>query len=273
VSSFRHYLAIQTRLPDDWKANSECGRTMEVLKRLGFDGVELNIRDPESVDPAGLKSWLDGFGLELSMFASGLTAKTFGLSLASENEELRRESIRRSGNFLAFAAEAGSRGRTGVIAGFLKGTAGETTERHKEILKDSIRRIAPLAEASGTPFIVEAINRFESPLGHSLDEAWDLASAGSSSFVQILPDTFHMNIEEVDMEAAFRKHGVHYASVHLSDNNRFFPGLGAIDFPKVIDQLDRMGYEGKFAIEGNIRRDFIEDVQHSAAYLKPFLEK
>jgi len=89
----------------------------------------------------------------------------------------------------------------------------------------------------------------------------------------MLPDTFYMNIEESDMLESLRAHKDRFSSLHLSDNNRFFPGLGAIDFRRLIEFLSRIGYQGRLAIEGNVRESVESDLRASAARLKPFLEK
>src|SRR5512147_2043891 len=108
MGRYRYFLAIQTRMPDDYLTDAEFRRNLETLQRLGFDGVELNIRDPETVEPAQLKAYLAEFGLVLSMFASGLTAKTDQLSLATSDAVRRRESAARTARFLEFAHEFGA---------------------------------------------------------------------------------------------------------------------------------------------------------------------
>ena len=198
MGHYRYFLAIQTRLPEDYLKDAEFRRNLETLRRLGFDGVELNIQDPERVEPARLKAFLAEFGLVLSMFASGLTAKTFQLSLAASDEARRRETIRRTARFLEFAHEFGA----GVIAGFLKGAPQENGPGARERLAASVLELAPVADRLKTPLLIEAVNRYESPVGHSLADTWDIARRAGSPFVQILPDTFHMNIEEANMRQA-----------------------------------------------------------------------
>jgi len=266
---YRYFLAIQTRLPEDYLQDAELRRNLETLQRLGFDGVELNIRDPEAVDPSSLKAYLAEFGLVLSMFASGLTAKTLQLSLATADEARRREAVRRSARFLEYAHEFGA----GVIAGYLKGTPQDAGPAARELLAASVLELAPVAGRLRTPLLVEAVNRYESPVGHSLAETWDIASRAGSPFVQILPDTFHMNIEEANLEQALSAHRACFTSLHLSDNTRHFPGFGAIDFARVIAILDRIGYQGKLAIEGNVRKSLAEDVEVAMEYLGPLLAR
>jgi 5-keto-L-gluconate epimerase len=269
MGGYRYFLAIQMRLPEDYTQNAEFRRNMETLQRLGFDGVELNIQDPESVDPARLKAYLGEFGLVLSMFASGLTAKTYQLSLATADEARRRESIRRTARFLEFAHEFGG----GMIAGLLKGAPQENDPAARERLAASVLELSPVADRLKTPLLIEAVNRYESPVGHSLADTWDIARRAGSPFVQILPDTFHMNIEEVNMEQAMREHRACFSSLHLSDNTRHFPGFGALDFAKIITILDKLDYQGKLAIEGNVQKSFAADVEVAMQHLASLLAK
>jgi sugar phosphate isomerase/epimerase len=264
---YRYFLALQTRLPDDYPADEEFRRNLETLQRHGFDGVELNIRDPERIDPARLRAYLAEFGLVLSMFASGLTARTFRLSLATPDETRRKQSIARAGKFLEFAREFGA----GVIAGLLKGAPDDNDADARERLAASVLELAPLADRLETPLLIEAVNRYESPAGHSLADAWDIAGRAKSRFVQILPDTFHMNIEEVNMRRALIEHRTCFTSLHLSDNTRRFPGFGAIDFGAVIATLDELKYQGGLAIEGNLHGSFTADVEVAMQRLEPLL--
>jgi sugar phosphate isomerase/epimerase len=269
MGRYRYFLAIQTRLPEDYVEDAAFRENLEALRRLGFDGVELNIRAPEATDPVRLKAYLAEFDLVLSMFASGLTAKTDRLSLATPDEARRRMAIARTARFLEFAHEFGA----GVIAGYLKGAPQDNGPGARERLAAAVMELAPIADRLQTPLLVEAVNRYESPVGHSLADTWDIASRADSPFVQILPDTFHMNIEEANMRQAMHDHRLCFSSFHLSDNTRHFPGLGAIDFAAVIRTLDEMGYQGKVAIEGTTRTSFVADVEAAMRCLGPLLAR
>ena len=80
-----------------------------------------------------------------------------------------------------------------------------------------------------------------------------------------------MNIEEADGFGALTKYADYYDSLHISDNNRYFPGFGAIKFDEFIQFLKTHDYKGGLAIEGNIKKSFIEDVKTSMDYLMPLL--
>jgi hydroxypyruvate isomerase len=161
----------------------------------------------------------------------------------------------------------------GVIAGYLKGAPQEAGPAARERLAAAVLELAPVADRLKTPLLIEAVNRYESPVGHSLADTWDIARRAASPFVQILPDTFHMNIEEANMEQALRTHRACFSSLHLSDNTRHFPGFGALDFAAVIAILDGLGYQGKLAIEGNVRTSFAADVEVAMQCLGPLLAR
>lgn len=267
MSKRRYSLAVQMLLPPDYRNDKGFIGDLRVLRSLEFDAVELNIRDPERVQPDDLRRFLSDFGLTLTMFASGATAKAQNLSLASTDHAERKRAIEHTKGFLAFASEMGA----GVIAGFLKGTMAQTSEAHRLKLVESIAELAPVASRYKTPLQIEAINRFESPLGRSLDETYELIRGCDHEYLWILPDTWHMNIEESNMDAAIVRHRGHFGSFHLSDNNRFFPGFGGIDFKRIIGVLEACGYAGMLAIEGNIKTSFADDIKASASFLDPIL--
>ena len=220
MPGFRRFLAIQAVLPQNYRDDRAFLDSLSALQQAGFDGIELNIRDPRAEDPMRLAAFLRGFGLSFSMFATGLAARSRSLSLAAIDETRRRESVMWTVEALDFAAAAGG----GVIVGYLKAAMDEKSPAHGQQLRRSLVELAPDAERRKVPLLVEAINRFESPLGNSLGDVVDLIGGSPNPFLQILPDTWHMSIEEEHIESSLVRYRDHFSSVHLSDNNRFFPG-------------------------------------------------
>ena len=119
----RYFLAIQTRLPEDYLADAEFRRNLETLRRLGFDGVELNISDPDTGGAPSAQGLPGRVRPGSLTFASGLTAKTFNLSLATSDEARRKEAIGRTIRFLEFAHES-AQGRSPGTSRALLRTAG-----------------------------------------------------------------------------------------------------------------------------------------------------
>jgi D-psicose/D-tagatose/L-ribulose 3-epimerase len=261
-------LSIQTLLPEDYKNNEKLKRDFEILQKYGFSGVELNIAYPERIDYNELENFLAMFGLKLTMFASGLTAKTFNLSLSSDDIYNRNQAVEKILEIISLIKSSD----TGIILGFFKGQAVSDIKKARLLFKKSIEEIAPHAETCKVPILIEATNRYESSVANSLYDTFELFSdTSSNSYIKMLPDTFHMNIEEVNMFKELNKYKTYYNSIHFSDNNRFFPGFGAIDFAKVVDCLKSIKYKGGIAIEGNLASNFQDDVKKTMEYLIPIL--
>ena len=263
-------LSIQLTLPEAYREDEHFRQVLESLRRHGFSGVELNIVRLEQIDPQELESFLYQFNLKMTMFASGAAAKASGLSLSSEDADLRARSAAGCVKFIEFAGQFDA----GVIVGFLKGGPAQDREKARRVFQESLRTIAPRALELQVPVLIEATNRYEAAVAISLDDTFGLiAAAGGNPFLKMLPDTFHMNIEERDQFDALTRHAALYDSLHISDNNRYFPGLGAIRFDRIVDFLKDRGYRGGLAIEGNIKEDLLSDIRESMNYLGPILRE
>ncbi len=268
-SIYRFPLAVQMALPDNYQHNQAFGEELKLLQQFGFTGVELNIANVQSADMDAIQRFLGEYDLVMTMLASGLAAKTHGLSLSSPDATIRSRSVDASLQFIDFV-----QGRdVGFIIGFLKGGPVQDAARAKSDFLASMDRIAAHARMKQVHVIIEATNRYESDVANTLDEAVQIVDVLDNPYLHILPDTFHMNIEEADTHAALIAHQDKFVSVHISDNNRYYPGLGAIDFNRVFHTLEIIGFDGPVAIEGNLRSSFSADLHDSMAYLATVLRK
>jgi D-psicose/D-tagatose/L-ribulose 3-epimerase len=67
--------------------------------------------------------------------------------------------------------------------------------------------------------------------------------------VGVLLDTFHANIEERDVVAAFARAGKHLRHVHTCENDRGTPGTGHVPWTGVFQVLRDLKYDGWLIIE------------------------
>ncbi len=262
--AFLFPLSTQLVLPENFREDPDFREILAFLREHGFNGVELNIRDPLTANFREIMEFLETYALTLTMFASGLSAKELDLSLSHPDKLVRERSVDWCATVLERLAGTGA----GFIAGFIKGGPGLDLKKAEDHFRDSLEKLAPIADTCGVDLLVEATNRYESTVANSLDEAAKLIQDLGTGRVIILPDTFHMNIEEADMLGSLVKYADLYRSIHLSDNNRLFPGHGAIDFNRVIGFLEEIRFTGVLAIEGNIRDGFIEDMTQSVQYME-----
>src|SRR5690554_4274206 len=238
-----------------------------LLQKHGFFGVELNIVDFNRTDPGELKKHLEDFGLKMTMFASGVLAKKYNLSLSHENRGIRLEAVKVCREIIEYAAKL----EAGVILGFMKGSSDCEREKANNLFKESINELAEDALKYKTPILIEATNHYESAVANNVEETVGLIKDINNPYLKILPDTYHMNIEERSSFGTLVKYQDFYNSLHISDNNRYFPGLGALDFITIFRFLTEIGYHGGVAIEGNIKYDWQRDLEISMNYLSSAL--
>ena len=255
-------LGVQFTLPGK-EDDKEFHRKLAHLQKLGFYGVELNVVEVNAIPAGRLKAILDCYDLKLTRVATGGMANSRGLSLSHADPVQRlkaQDGLRELMDYAAvFDAE--------LILGFIKGAAGSVKAEAQKRLTESLAQVQRDALDHRTKLILEATNRYEASAVHSLADAASVVDQLDRRAFGILPDTFHMNIEERDMAAALIQYRDYYTAVHISDNNRYFPGLGAIDFAHVVNILRSTGFNGYLGIEGNLFRSFEEDISLSTSLM------
>jgi sugar phosphate isomerase/epimerase len=264
ASAYPYPLAVQIVLPADYAKDTGFQADLRLLQELGFSGVELNMARPEEIDLAAVGRFLSDFGLTFTQFASGLSAKTAALSLSSADKAVWQRSIGFCRQMIDHLADSG----TGMIIGFLKGGPGEDRESAEARFTAAMAEVAPHAADARVRLLIEATNRYESAVANDLTATVNLIQAHEGPYLGFLPDTFHMNIEEPEsIAASLKRWAGRYDALHLSDNNRRFPGFGAIDFTAVIKALKDTGYGGAVAIEGICPGNFKDDIRVAARHL------
>ena len=93
---------------------------------LGFDGVELAVRNPIDIDLPHLKQALKDSGLMVSAIGTGQAHGEDGLSLTSPSSKIRQSAIQRIKSHIDFAAEIGN---PIIIIGLIRGTFSKDMEQ------------------------------------------------------------------------------------------------------------------------------------------------
>jgi hypothetical protein len=125
-----------------------------------------------------------------------------------------------------------------------------TPEEEWKWVVDALKEVYDYAMKCGVKMAIEPLNRYETYFLNRGDQALALAKEVGPECGVCL-DLFHMNIEEVDMFAAIRqvgKTGKLY-DVHVAENNRLAPGMGNVDWRKLVATLREVGYDGALTME------------------------
>jgi len=236
--------------PTQFSALAFQGKIEEHLRKieaLGYDGVELAIRDPSLLGWNQLEEWIRTYGLKVPAIGTGQAYVEEGLRFSSPSAKIRRQAIERMRSHILLA----KRLQAGVIIGLIRGKVEKEEDFQKgyDWMTDSLKACCEVAEKEGVSLWVEPLNRYEINLINTIEEGMVLLNQVGCKNLGLLPDTFHMNIEEPIIEDSLRKARPYYQHIHIADNNRWAPGLGHIDFKSILSVLKETRYEGFLSIE------------------------
>ena len=255
MNQYAFPLCIQLAMPVSLQ-DAAFSKTMELLSSLGFYGVELNVTDFSGTSPDELSRFLAQYQLKMTMLATGAYAKKEGLSLGSSDESIRTRSVDAMCRVLIpFAEKMGC----DIICGFIKGN----TDADMSQLQKSVSETTQRSGGTTVKIYLEATNHYESSVINRMDDG----AAIISGPWRVLPDTYHMNIEETGIAGAIAKNQTLFQNIHVSDNNRYYPGFGAIDFYQIFLLLKSLSYKGTISIEGRNMNSREEDIIKSSNYL------
>lgn len=220
-------------------------KSAEMLKSLGFDGMELTSADPKKIDWKAVKSAAEDNGLEIPMLCSGEVFGQEKLGLANPRPAERKAAMSRMKEMVDFASFLGSMLNVGRSRWYYEeGTERKETER---IAEEAFIELSEYAAPRSVVIILEPITNHVCNFINSTREglAW-LKRIDRPNF-KMMVDMYHMNIEDElpipeGIKEAVRLDALRY--VHLCDTNRKTPGYGHIDFKAVIDALKESGYKG-----------------------------
>jgi sugar phosphate isomerase/epimerase len=124
------------------------------------------------------------------------------------------------------------------------------------------------AEGSAASVLLEPINRYECRYLNSVADNLRVLDRVAHPNAGLLPDTFHMSIEEPSIPDALRRAGDHVRHVHFGENNRLLPGHGALDWDSIFQALDDIGYDGAVNLECSTSGDPARTLPETAGVLR-----
>jgi sugar phosphate isomerase/epimerase len=232
----------------------------------GYDGVELAVRDPRLVDADEIVRLVSDNGLVVPAIGTGQAWGEEGLSITSDDEAIRAAAIER----ISSQVPLSERLEAVVILGLIRGITpkGQTHERSMELLVEAIQACAAAASGTGVRFALEPLNRYETDLIHTVSEGLKLVDRVAADNFGLLLDTFHMNIEEPNIEDSIRACGDRIFHFHVADSNRWYPGAGHLDFRSILENLSDTGYQGFVSGEFMPRPDADTAAERCIAHLR-----
>ena len=137
-----------------------------------------------------------------------------------------------------------------------------------DFLVQALEECSEVAAKEKVRFALEPLNRYETDLIHTVADGLDLVERVGAENFGLLLDTFHMNIEEPEIEASIRLAGDRIFHFHVADSNRWHPGAGHLDFNSILDVLFETGYQGFVSGEFMPNPDADTAARRAIAHLK-----
>jgi sugar phosphate isomerase/epimerase len=239
---------------------------LEPLAELGFDYIELSLRDlvelpREKLDALSQRLQRVGLPCEAcNNFFPGRIPLTGPSADHSAAMAYAHRALETAARLRCTVVVFGSGDARRVPAGF-------PIESAWCQLRDLLRAMGPLAGKLGITIVIEHLNRRECNIVNSLTEGCRLAREVGHPSIRVLADFYHMHQEgEANrnlMQAAEELRHVHLAA---SDGRRF-PRPGDALMETFFIHLQQTSYSGRCSIEA-YSSDFLNDARRSLAMLR-----
>jgi D-psicose/D-tagatose/L-ribulose 3-epimerase len=216
------------------------------VKNLGLDFIEIPLMVLETFDAAAIKRRLEDVGL-------GAVTSTVLLNdtdITSEDASIRDKGIEYLKNCVKATADIGATSFSGVIySQHVRALDKRPTEQHWEYSAISLKKVAQVAKDLGVNLGIEPVNRYETFLVNTCDQALKLKDMVGEDCIKVHLDTYHMNIEEKSFYEATVKAGQDLIHYHLCENDRGIPGTGLVAWDEIFKALGEINYKGNAALE------------------------
>src|SRR4030042_797115 len=131
------------------------------VAELGYDAVELHIRDPREIDVGGIEKLLKQYRLPVPTIGTGQAYGEEGLSFADPDPEIRQQAVQRIKDQIDLAAKLNI---PMVTIGLIRGTVkpGVDKDQAEEYVRECL--VKCLDHKPAIILIIEPLNRYETGL-------------------------------------------------------------------------------------------------------------
>lgn len=235
---------------------------------LGFEFVEMWFVNGPGYDgsPEGLAKLASGAGVKITNTVIGAPDGSIGGGLTDPAN--REQWLKRAKMTIDFNKAAGVPA-TIVCTGNVVDAM--TDEQMTESVIEGLKPTVEMAEEAGITLLLEPLNTVYDHEGYFVDNSGqgaEICRALKSERMKLLYDCYHMQIMEGDLvkniERSLDVIG-HFHFAGVPGRNELYKG--EIDYPFVINRIERMGYDGVFGLEFTPSTDIAESLRKTLEYL------
>jgi len=225
--------------------NAQATEAIKNSAEAGYGLIEIPALDPKSIDVEHTSKTLKEYGLK-GACSLGLS---FDADINNEDSEVVKRGEARLMDALTVVERLGGDYLGGVVFSALGKYPKPTTPKAIENATNSLRRLAQEAGKRGITVGLEPVNRYESNLLNTGQQALDMISHIGEKNVVVHLDVYHMNIEEQDLVSPVVAAGPQLGYVHIGASHRGPLGTGNVDFDSFFGALAKIGYKGTITFE------------------------
>ncbi len=216
------------------------------VKSLGMDFIEIPLMSLETFDADAIRERLR----RVDLGAVTSTVLLNDTDITSDDPSIRARGVDYLLRCVDATADIGATSFSGVIySQHVKDAHARPTEEAWHHSAEALRQVADRAAARNILIALEPVNRYETYLVNTCEQALYLRELIGRDNVKVHLDTYHMNIEEKDFYEATVRAGKHLIHYHLCENDRGIPGTGQVDWDGIFRGLAEIGYQGNAALE------------------------
>lgn len=253
------------RMPMAWLGDTES--ILEKLSVMGYDGVELQTRNPAEFDAEAFGKKVKDAGLEICAVSSGVVGETDGFYFMSPEPEKRKAAVERYKSIVDLAARYGVDSSIGRFRGQTKWAPDRKTGL--DWFRAALDELLPYAQRKGVRIVLEPQHPYNLDTLNTLAETVEFIRSFAATNLMFEADIHHQGLTEKSIPAAL-VYGMlsgYMTFVQVSDANRLPPGLGIFNWIDVFETLKAAGYDGWISVEC---KQF-PDSERCAAYCYTFL--
>jgi 5-keto-L-gluconate epimerase len=251
----------------------DCERIIPRLAEIGYDGVELQVRDPAAFDQAALERCAQQAGIMIAAVSTGAVGAADGLYLMSPDADIRRRAIDRYKSVLDLAA----RYRVDASIGRFRGMTSWAPDRATAIgwFHAALDELVPHAESIGVHIVLEPQMRFIGDFLNTIEETLAFIESYGSDALRFEGDLFHQALEERSLLASIvaGQRSGRMTFYQLCDSNRLAPGRGHHNWVDIIEVLRASGYDGWLSMEFNQQPDSETCAQQAFRTVGPLVRR
>jgi len=217
-------------------------------------------------DPDAVRAAADKTGVTITNTVVGSPDGSIGGGLIDKSR--RAEWLARVGKTLAFNSAAGI-GATIVCTG--NEIPGMSHEQMVTAVVEALKPTVDLAEKAGVTLLLEPLNTRVDHAGYLVttsDEGADICRRVGSPRMKLLFDCYHNQIMEGDLVSHIRRNSDvigHFHSAGVPGRNEVYRCES--NYPFVIAEIEKLGYDGVFALEYTATTEQTASLRDSLTYL------